>query len=154
MTRYLTFALAEEKFAMPLLNVKEVIAVPEITPIPQTPPYFLGIMNLRGQIITVMDLRVKLGLKAARTSETAVVICDLAPYTVGVVVDSVLSVLAAAQDRISPKPELTGNKAEFIYGVYQSENELTLLLDLPKTLNLADHATMQRMVSQKEKQAA
>lgn len=87
--RYLTFRLAQEFFAIPLLQVKEVIAMPEVTPVPQTPPHFIGIMNLRGQVITVLDLRLKLGIKPQKGAETAVVIRDLADVSVGVVVDSV-----------------------------------------------------------------
>jgi purine-binding chemotaxis protein CheW len=71
-SRYLSFNVGKEQYAIPLLTVREVIGMPEITPVPFTPNYFLGIMNLRGQIISVVDLRLKLGLGAGKnTSETA-----------------------------------------------------------------------------------
>lgn len=92
--RYLNFSLGEEEFAIPLLSVKEVIAVPETTPIPHTPPHFLGIMNLRGQVISVIDLRKKFSINTKNTEETSVIILDLKNHFLGVVVDSVTSVLA------------------------------------------------------------
>jgi purine-binding chemotaxis protein CheW len=85
--RYLSFSLGTEEYAIPLLAVKEVIAMPEFTSVPYTPSHFLGIMNLRGQVISVMDLRKKLGIKPGSTAETAVIICDLSPLCIGVVVD-------------------------------------------------------------------
>ena len=93
--RYLCFSLGEETFAIPLLSVREVIAVPEITRVPQTPAHFMGIMNLRGQVISILDLRTKMGIKVQKTSETPVIICDLSPLCVGVVVDSIQAVLNA-----------------------------------------------------------
>ncbi len=143
--RFLTFSLGSESFAIPLLQVKEVIALPEVTSVPQTPTYFLGIMNLRGQVITVLDLRVKLGIKPNDQQETVVIICDLAPYSVGIVVDSVNSVLAATPEQISQKPELTGTKVESIIGVYQAEDKLILILDISHTLNLTDHAAVKKI---------
>ena len=72
--RFLCFSLGVEEYAIPLLEVREVIAMPEYTPVPYTPPYFLGIMNLRGQVISVMDLRQKLGVTARGDAETTVII--------------------------------------------------------------------------------
>ncbi len=74
--RFLCFSLGNEHYAIPLLTVKEVIAPPETTPVPQTPAYFKGIMNLRGQVISVIDLRTKLGIKPLQSAENAVIICD------------------------------------------------------------------------------
>ena len=146
--RFLTFSLGAESSAIPLLQVKEVIALPEVTSVPQTPNYFLGIMNLRGQVITVLDLRTKLGIKPSENQETVVIICDLAPFSVGVVVDSVNSVLAATPEQISAKPELTGSKVESITGVYQAEDKLILILNIAQTLNLTDHAAVKRIQAQ------
>ena len=149
-SRYLTFSLGKEEFAMPLLQVKEVIALPEVTPVPQTPNYFKGIMNLRGQVISILDLRTKLGITAVQTEETAVIICDISPYCVGIIVDAVNSVIAATDEEIAPKPDLTSQRSEAISGVYQRKNSLVLLLDIGKTLNLTD----QVIVKQANKLAA
>lgn len=143
--RFLCFMLANEEYAMPLLSVKEVIAVPEITPVPQTPPYFLGILNLRGQVISLIDLRIKLGIKPSNTSENAVIICEVPGFSMGVVVDSIESVLAIQAGQKVEKPDLNHAKAsKFITGVYQKEERLVLMLDIEKTLDLQDISLMKK----------
>lgn len=149
--RFLAFSLEEENFAIPLLSVKEVIAMPEVTSIPYTPPHFLGIMNLRGQVISVIDLRLKFNMKATSNSETAVIICDLAPLCLGIVVDSVNSVLSLSTEDIAPRPEVESNKkTDYIMGVTRQDKKLVLLLDLAKTLNVEDHTA----IKQGQKQSA
>ena len=151
-SRYLSFSLGQEEYAIPLLSVKEVIAIPELTPIPSSPPYFLGIMNLRGQVISILDLRQKLGIKPQNLTETAVIICDLSPLTIGVVVDSINSVLSPKENEVAGKPEMQNNKnTEYITGVFKTEEKLVLLLDLAKALNVAD---IQASSHAKAKQAA
>ncbi len=137
--RYLCFNLGPEAYAMPLLSVKEVIAPPEITPVPQTPNYFLGIMNLRGQVISVIDLRVKLSIKASQASETAIIICDMKPNSMGVVVDSINSVLNPKPEDVSDKPQIQSAKTtEYILGVFRHEEKLVLMIDIAKTLSMGD----------------
>lgn len=137
--RYLSFSLGAEKYAIPLLCVKEVIAVPDITAIPFTPLHFLGIMNLRGQVISVMDFRIKFGIKIVPSAETAVIICDLNPLCLGVVVDSIDCVLAPKESELSDKPEIQSNKAtDYITGVYRREKDLVLLLDIAKAMDVED----------------
>jgi purine-binding chemotaxis protein CheW len=122
------------------LSVKEVIALPDTTPIPQTPPYFLGIMNLRGQVISVIDLRTKLNIKPSDSTEVSVIICDLSPNCIGVVVDSINCVLYPSFAEISEKPEIQNNAAtEYITNVYRRENQLVLFLDIGRTLSGTDH---------------
>ena len=144
--RFIRFSLGTEEYAIPLLRVREVIAMPETTPVPQTPRYFLGIMNLRGQVITVLDLRLKLGIQAETGAEMAVIIVDIGQYCVGVVVDSINSVLAPEAWEISDRPELKGNNrlAEYITGVYRKEKGLVLLLDIARLLSFEDHGTIQQ----------
>lgn len=141
--RYLSFSLGAEQYAIPLLSVKEVIAVPEITPIPFTPPHFLGIMNLRGQVISVIDLRQKLGIKTKAGAETSIIICDLGVTSLGVVVDSIDSVLSPDPSEVSEKPEIQSSKnTEYITAVYRKENRLILFLDIAKSLSFEDHKAM------------
>jgi len=147
--RFLTFSLGGEHFAMPLLQVQEVIALTEVTPVPQMPKYFLGIMNLRGQVVTIMDLRTKLGIKPAEDQETVVIICDMAPVCVGIVVDSVNSVFAVNPKQISTAPEMMGSKLDSIIGVYRDEKNLILLLDIAKTLNQGDQVLAQKIQTQR-----
>lgn len=138
-TRFLSFSLGKEQYAIPLLSVKEVIAVPEITPIPHTPPHFLGLMNLRGQVISVIDLRHKLGIKSETGAETSIIICDLDPLCVGVVVDSINSVLAPEPSQISEPPPVQSTKnVDYITGVCKIEQDLVVLLHIGKALSVED----------------
>lgn len=140
--RFLRFSLGEEEYAIPLLRVREVIAVPEVTPIPQTPNYFLGVINLRGQVITVVDMRTKLGIKPLNGPEMAVVICDLGAISLGVVVDSINSVITPKAAEISDRPEVKNQKAmEYITSVYRHDQGLVLLLDIAKLFNFEDQTT-------------
>jgi purine-binding chemotaxis protein CheW len=144
--RWITFSLGQELYAFPLLSVKEVIAPPAITPLPQSVPHFLGITNLRGQVIPILDLRKKLGIKPSGSSETAVVICDLEAHCVGLLVDAIDAVLEPAADKISdtpPLPSTPGGAAPgYVVGVYQHESRLVLLLDLARLLGPADRAAI------------
>lgn len=149
--RYLSFSIGTEEYAIPLLSVKEVIAVPEITPIPYTPPYFLGIMNLRGQVISVIDLRQKLGIKTKASSETSIIICDIGLVCLGVVVDSINSVLSPNASDISEKPEIQSNKStEYITNIYRKEGSLVVFLDIGKTLNVEDYSAINKSSSEKK----
>lgn len=145
--RYLCFLLGQENYAMPLLSVKEVIAPPDITPVPQTPAYFLGIMNLRGQIISVVDLRSKLGITPGKTAEKSIIICDLQPNSIGVVVDAIDSVYCPTPKEISDKPEIQSQRnTDYIQGVFRHNERLVLMLDIIKCLSLSDHQAVARAV--------
>ncbi len=144
--RYLCFSLGKEKFAIPLLQVKEVIANTETTNIPQAPAYFKGIMNLRGQVISVIDLRSKLKIVHQDVnSETTIVILDINGLSLGVIVDSVDSVIAYSDADISDPPvHDTTVKADYIVGVARGKDHLTLVLDLEKALNTQDMKSLRQ----------
>ena len=148
--RFLAFSLNDEEYAIPLLHVKEVIAIPEVTPIPYTPPHFLGIMNLRGQVISIVDLRLKFKMKKAeRTAETTVVICDFDSFCLGVVVDSVNSVLALTESDIAAKPEIESTiNSSYITGVTKKDKKLVVLLDLAKALSVEDRQALDKASQQ------
>ena len=153
--RYLCFTLGPEEYAIPLLSVREVIAMPDITPVPQTPPHFLGIMNLRGQVISVMDLRAKLSIKPSEAAETSIIICDIKPNSIGVVVDSINSVINPSLDQISEKPEIQSQKnTEYIQAIYREKDRLIILLDISKTLNLGDQNAIARAATSAQKAKA
>ncbi len=138
--RFLEFTLGAEDYAIPLLSVREVISVPETTPIPKAPSHFLGIMNLRGQVISVVDLRTKLKIKPKENNaEESVIIVDINGMNLGIVVDSINKVLAFTDEEVNEVPEIeTQVNAEYIQGVYRKENSLTVLLDVAKVLDLKD----------------
>jgi purine-binding chemotaxis protein CheW len=143
MNRWITFSLGQELYAFPLLTVKEVIAPPAITPIPQSAPHFLGITNLRGQVIPILDLRKKLGIQPSGSLESAVVICDLDNQNVGLLVDAIDAVLEPAPGEISQSPPVPGGVSErYVSGVYKHESRLVLLLDLARLLGPADRAAI------------
>lgn len=144
--RFLQFSLGTEDYAIPLLKVKEVIAVSELTPVPFAPPHFRGIMNLRGQIISVIDLRIKFKMsKADFTQETAIVILDLGKLCFGVIVDCVSSVLAATAAEIAAAPDVESSvKSDYIQGVTRKDNRLVLLLDIEKVLSIEDLKVLKR----------
>lgn len=136
--RFITFSLGVEEYAIPLLSVKELIAVSEITPLPFTPSYFLGLMNLRGQVISIIDLRLKLGIKPSASPENAIIICDLPTGLLGILVDSVNAVISPGAGAISEAPEIHGRNADCVCGVFRDQEKLILLLALEKTLSLDD----------------
>lgn len=137
--RFLSFTLGKEEYAIPLLVVKQVIAIPDITSIPSTPPHYLGIINLRGQVISVIDFRAKLGIKADLGEENAIIICDLSPFCLGVLVDSINSVVAPKGDEISEKPPIQSNiGTDYITSVFRRGKQLVLLLDISKALDSED----------------
>lgn len=147
--RYLCFSLGTEEYAIALLSVREVIAIPDITPVPQSAPYFLGIMNLRGQVISVIDLRTKLSIKPADSAESAIIICDLNPNSIGVVVDSINCVINPAPDQISERPEIQSQKnTDYIQAICREKDRLIVLLDISKTLSVGDHRAVARAVSE------
>lgn len=139
--RFLEFSLGVEDYAIPLLMVKEVISIPETTPIPKAPKHFIGLMNLRGQVISIVDLRNKLTIKPKEeTSDSAVIIVDFQGINIGVIVDSINRVLAFSTNEIQEMPELNSQvKSDYIRGVYKKEDGLTVLLDLAKCLDVKDY---------------
>ncbi len=150
--RYLEFNLGEEKFAIPLLTVKEVIAVPETTNVPFTPEYYLGIMNLRGQVLSVIDLRKRMKISEQEsTTETAVIIVDLEYTQLGVVVDSINRVIAIDNEDFSPPPEIESNPStEFVTGCYKSDKNLVLFLDVDKILDHKDKELIQNPTTEQK----
>lgn len=138
---YICFSLGNEKFALPLLQVKEVIADIQTTPIPQTPAYFKGIMNLRGQVISVIDLRAKLNIVGSKkTEELAIIILDFEPFALGVVVDTVDCVTTYEGSNISQSLSAdTSVNSKLIIGVAKEEHGMILILDLKAILNAHDY---------------
>lgn len=149
--RYICFNLGEQEYGVPLLSIKEVLGFPEITPIPQTPSHFLGIMNLRGNVISVMDLREKIGLNSANTTETSVMIFDLGHYQLGVVVDKINAVITIPEADISERPVLESSAStDYIENVYRNKDQLVLLISIAKALSLEDHRTLEHIEHQQK----
>jgi purine-binding chemotaxis protein CheW len=111
--KYLTFALDTEEYAVPVLKVREIIKVTPITAVPQLPPYVRGVINLRGKVIPVVELRLKFGLAAKPYSErTCIIVVDVTArsraITMGLIVDSVSDVMSISADELAEPPDLGG----------------------------------------------
>jgi purine-binding chemotaxis protein CheW len=129
--RYIVFTLGGERFALPLLAIREVIAPPEITPVPFSPTYFLGIMNLRGQVISVIDLRLKLQVKTDKSPENAIIIVDLGATLLGMWVDSVDFVMTPSpeQTHLPPNASTSTSSRISIERVFRHGDGLILSVD-------------------------
>ncbi|MFH1791755.1 MAG: chemotaxis protein CheW [Candidatus Omnitrophota bacterium] len=131
------FRLADEEFGLEISQVREIIRIQDITPMPKAPDFIEGVINLRGQIIAVMDLARRFGLKSGgRSEKSRIVVVEIQGSTVGLVVDDVPEVLRIQSGNIDPTPEMLQSQvhADFIKGVGKQENRLIVLLDATKIL--------------------
>ena len=138
--RFLAFSLGKEHFGIPLIRVKEVIGLTEITSVPYTPSHFKGVMNLRGQVISVVDLRIKMNLsKTEIKPETAIVILDVPPLSIGIMVDSVDNVLSLSSVDIQETPDIENHSLkDSITGVVRQDHNLIVLIDIIQILNIQE----------------
>jgi purine-binding chemotaxis protein CheW len=131
--RYLCFMLGQERFGIPLLQVKEVIGVPEFTRMPFAPSYFKGLLNLRGQVIATIDLRQKFQFSNKLSPESAVIVCEVDDVIMGALVDSVDCVFRASEDQIQTRVDVESNmKVDYVAGLHNHKSGLVMMLDLRK----------------------
>lgn len=135
-SQYLTFALGDEEYGVQILKVQEIRGYSAITPIPNTPPWIKGVMNLRGTIVPVVDLRAKLGMAAAEYSAfTVIIVVTVGRKVMGVVVDAVSDVLNIPRPDIQATPDFGGAvDARFIDGMAKAGDKLVVLLDIETVL--------------------
>jgi len=139
--QYLTFALSEEEFALEIAKVREVLDYPHITRVPRMPDYLCGVINLRGNVVPVVDLRLKFGMsQTEKTVDTCVVIVegDLEGETtvMGALADSVHEVLDLAAGDIEPPPRMgTRLNTDFIKGMGRQGEKFIIILDIDKVLS-------------------
>ncbi len=134
--QWVTFRLADEVYGINVMQVQEVLRVTEIAPVPGAPHYVLGIINLRGNVVTVIDTRIRLGLPTAEvTDSTRVVIIETQRHVVGMLVDCVAEVVDVAASEVESAPNVGSDEsANYIQGVASRDNELLILVDLNKLL--------------------
>ena len=138
--KYLTFALGAEEYGLPVLKVREIIKVMDITHVPQMPAHVRGVINLRGKVIPVIDLRLKFGLpQQAYTERTCIIVVDVwltdTNVMMGVVVDSVSEVLNVASAEIDQAPEFGDRvSTEYMLGMAKVKGTVKILLALDKVL--------------------
>jgi len=130
------FDLADETYGVDIGSVREIIRIQEITKVPRTPDYVEGVINLRGKVIPVIDLRKKFGFeKAEVTKDTRIVVVDINGADIGVVVDAVTEVLRLSSDAVEPPTGvITTAESDYLLGIAKLESRLIILLDLQKAL--------------------
>jgi purine-binding chemotaxis protein CheW len=137
-TQHLTFKLDEEVFAVDISKVREVLEFTTVTKVPQTPPFMRGVINLRGSVVPVVDLRLKFGMsETSRTVNTCVIIVEVAldgeSTVLGALADSVQEVFELEPGQIEPAPKIgTRLKTEFIKGMGKRDDEFIIILDIDK----------------------
>jgi purine-binding chemotaxis protein CheW len=141
--KFLTFSIADEVYGIEILKVREIIAVPDITPVPQTPNFVKGVINLRGKVIALIDLREKLGFAGKEIDEnTCIIIVFLQNRLIGLLVDRVKDVSNITEENIEETPSFgTQIRTEFIQGIGKVKREdsseevyVVILLDIDQVL--------------------
>jgi purine-binding chemotaxis protein CheW len=138
----MTFKLAREEYGLEILKVLEIIRLMEITPAPQMREYFRGIINLRGKVIPVIDLRLKLGMdRADATDQSVIIVVQCAAgrrtLTMGVLVDQVLEVLSIDAAQIEPPPSFgqSADDIDFVLGIGKADDRVIFLIDIGRLLS-------------------
>lgn len=131
--RYLTFTVGEEAFGIEIRAITEIIGIQPINKLPETPEYIRGIINLRGRIIPVIDMRIRLKKEAtAYTDRTCIIVIETQTFTAGLIVDKVAEVRTVGAENIVPPPEVKGVSSRYISGIGKVDGEVKLLLDCEK----------------------
>jgi len=142
--KYLTFALGKEQYGLEILKVREIIGYMEITAVPQTPHYVKGVINLRGQVIPVIDLRTKFGMETKEiTEESCIIVVEIhqndREFSTGVAVDRVVEVLDIAGEDIEDAPQFGSNvNTDFVLGMGKVGDSVKILLDIGKVITSED----------------
>jgi purine-binding chemotaxis protein CheW len=142
--QYLTFCLGDEEYGLEILRVQEIKGYSKITPLPNTPPEVKGVMNLRGAVVPIIDLRTKLGLPVTEYDRfTVIIIANVGNRIVGVVVDAVSDVLDVTTDDIVPTPEFGGGTdTSYLSGMARIGERLVTLLNLDHLVGTKELATL------------
>lgn len=135
--QFLTFSLKGQVYGVPIGSIREINRVSEITPVPQTPEFVAGVMNLRGKVIPVVNLRLKFGLEFSQyTKDTCVVVIEGITGHVGLIVDSVSAVIDLKKEQIEPTPVMGDEKRlRFVTGMGKFEDRVVILLDVVEALS-------------------
>lgn len=134
--RYLTFELDREVYGIEIKYVTEIIGIQDITEVPEMPEYIKGIINLRGKIIPVMDVRLRFKKEPREYNDrTCIIVIDIEDISIGLIVDSVSEVLAIPETEVVAPPEVGKGSNKYIKGIGKVGNEVKLILDSHKLLN-------------------
>lgn len=138
------FDLADEGYGVDIGSVREIIRMQDITQVPRTPEFVEGVINLRGKVIPVVDLRKRFGFpEADATKDTRIVVVDIGGQDIGVVVDAVTEVLRIGADAVEPPSSvITTADSEYLLGIAKLETRLIILLDLQQALSSMDRTDL------------
>ena len=149
--KYLTFQIKGEMYGVPIETVREINSMIEVTPVPQVPSYVKGVINLRGKVISVINLRLRLGMEAGEyTRDTCIVVIDAAGGQLGVIVDTVKEVQDLEENQIEKSPKIgdAENDNKFLIGMGKLKETVIMLIDLTDALSAEemDHLSKQNAV--------
>ncbi len=147
LNQLISFIVGQEEYGLDILLVKEVIRIREITRLPKAPRFVKGIINLRGDVIPIIDLRDRFGLEHREYSQTTrVIVVDVEGKLVGMVVDAASQVVRIPGDQIDPPPPIVGGlSAEYIKGVGKLEERLVILLNIDRILSPQEKVELEQM---------
>lgn len=153
--KFLTFYLAGEEYGIEILKVQEIIGILPITRVPRTPRFIRGVINLRGKVISVVDLRLKFSMEEKEaTPETCIIVVQTAGMEMGIMVDKVSEVLAIASSEIEDTPSFgTSIKTDYILGIGKSQGKVKLLLDIERVLSTQDVVGLRSSINENENEA-
>jgi purine-binding chemotaxis protein CheW len=147
--KFLTFLMANEKYGLEILKVREIIGMMDVTSVPTTPAFIRGVINLRGKVIPVVDLRLKFGIEAREdTQRTCIIVVQIAhpgqEMIMGIIVDEVSDVLDIDRNQIEPPPSFGANiRTDFILGMGKVDQKVLTMLDIDRVLSEQDIALVE-----------
>lgn len=134
--QWVTYQLEDEFYGINVMQVQEVLRLTEIAPVPGAPSYVLGIINLRGNVVTVIDTRARFGLMTKEADDSSrIIVVEVSGHVIGMLVDSVAEVVYLRQSEIDIAPNISDDSSRFIQGVCNREKYLLILVDVNKLLN-------------------
>lgn len=141
MIKHVSFALANETYALNAAKVNEVLRYTEITPVPGAPHFILGIINLRGNVVTVIDARTVFGMSVVeQTPSSRIIVVDIEEFVVGILVDRVAEVIDLNKNLIEVAPSTSQDPStKFITGLFNTDNRLLILVDFSRVVELLPH---------------
>jgi purine-binding chemotaxis protein CheW len=154
--QYLTFVLKGQSYGVAIGTVREINQVLDITPVPQTPSFVAGVMNLRGKVVPVVNLRLKFGMEdLAFTKQTCIIVVETDGGHVGMIVDRVSGVADFKADQIEASPTLgEETKMSYIIGMGKIERQVVVLVDIQKALSKAELTRLEQIAAPPQKLAA
>lgn len=144
MSQIVSFRLADEEYGVDIMRAQEIIMIPQVTRMPEVPDFICGLINLRGHVIPVVDLRKRFGLPVTeKTEHTRIIVANVGMKTIGIVVDAVTEVLRITDDQIEPPPSgSAGVDHEYIRGIFKRGDKLIILLRIEEILSASTIAAL------------